>query len=397
MNMKHVPAADARPVVLHVRGSTASGGGPEKTILNSPRFLKPLGYDAICAYMHPSEDLDGLRQRAANAQAPFASVPDRGFWDWRVLTQLIHICRSEKVAIWHGHEYKSNALGLIAKRFRPMKLVTTVHGWVEHTARTPIYYAIDRLCLRYYDTVICVSDDLYETCLHSGVPKSRCHLIENAIDAEDFRRRLSADAARRLIGAPSHGCLLGAMGRLSAEKGFDLLIRAVDGLLQNGLDVSLWIAGEGNARPQLESLIHHLGREDRIRLLGQVANPKDFLQALDGFVLSSIREGLPNVVLEAMALETPVLATRVAGVPSLIRDGENGLLVDTGSEAALAAGLGRLLADAGLRASIAQAARQTIEQSYSFERRMSKVAAIYDRVLARDRKPEQVAVCGRAP
>ena len=97
------------------------------------------------------------------------SVPDRGPWDWRVVTQLLAVCRRERVGIWHGHDYKSNALGLVLRRFWPMRLVTTVHGWVQHTRRTPLYYAIDRLCLPRYESVICVSPDLYDECLARGV------------------------------------------------------------------------------------------------------------------------------------------------------------------------------------------------------------------------------------
>jgi glycosyltransferase involved in cell wall biosynthesis len=206
-------------------------------------------------------------------------------------------------------------------------------------------------------------------------------LIHNAIDTEDFRRRQERAAAKQKIGAPREGVLLGAMGRLSAEKGFDLLIDAVDGLLRNGENVFLWIAGKGNAHEELEARIRRLGREDRIRLLGHLPEPRDFLEAMDLFVLSSLREGLPNVVLEAMALEVPLVATRVAGIPSLIRDDENGILVEPGTVEVLTGGIRRLLADGETAARLARAARRTVEDSYAFTRRMEKMAAIYDRTL----------------
>ncbi len=135
--------------------------------------------------------------------------------------------------------------------------------------------------------------------------------------------------------------LIGAAGRLSAEKGFDLLIRAVHPLLQGGLDVDLVIVGEGDERPRLEALIAELGLADRVQLLGYRSDLPDWYEAMDVFALSSLREGLPNVLLEAMALETPVVATRIAGVPRLVRHEENGLLVEPGSVEALAGALGR--------------------------------------------------------
>ena len=76
-----------------------------------------------------------------------------------------------------------------------MRLVTTVHGWVHHTQRTPLYYAIDRMCLRHYEAVVCVSEDLYAACRKLGVSENRCQLIENAIDTEQFSRKLSREEA----------------------------------------------------------------------------------------------------------------------------------------------------------------------------------------------------------
>ena len=178
ISTRPMPATAVMPVVLDVRVVTGTGGGPDKTILNSPRFLEPLGYRNICAYIHPSEDpgFDTLRRKAANWGAPLLSVPDRGPVDWRVLSQLLKICREQRVTIWHGHEYKSNFLGLILRRFWPMRLVTTVHGWVKHTRRTPLYYAIDRACLPRYESVICVSQDLYSLCLKYGVRRGSLRL-----------------------------------------------------------------------------------------------------------------------------------------------------------------------------------------------------------------------------
>jgi glycosyltransferase involved in cell wall biosynthesis len=276
-----------------------------------------------------------------------------------------------------------------------MKLVTTVHGWVQNTSRTPIYYGIDRVSLRFYDQVICVSDDLHKQCLRLGVRADRCSFIHNAIDCQQFSRTLSCTDAKMSLGAPMTGLLLGAIGRLSPEKGFDLLIQAVASLVRRGCDIHLLIAGEGSARPQLEAEIAKNAMGDRVKLLGQVPDPRLLLQATDLFVLSSLREGLPNVLLEAMAMQTPVVATRIAGVPLLLRDGAIGVLVEPGSSEELTTGIERLVRDAELRRRLALLGRQRIEQEYSFERRMQRVAALYDRLFDRadalSRRPRKTA------
>ena len=374
-------------VVLDARVVTGAGGGPEKTILNSPRFLAPLGYRMLCAYLHPPGDpgFDVLRQKAKQLDAPLISIPDRGPWDWRVITRLLRLCREERVEIWHGHDYKSNALGLLLKRFRPMRLVTTVHGWVRHTARTPLYYRIDRFCLPRYEKVICVSEDLAAECRRCGVADGRCLLLENGIDLSAYERSQSiADAKARLGFDPSKP-LIGAVGRLSPEKGFDRLIQAVAGLPGG---VQLVIVGEGDDRPRLQAMIEHCRRGAEFRLAGYRADPKPYYESLDLFALSSLREGLPNVLLEAMALRVPVVATRIAGVPRLIRDGENGRLVPPDDVPALQTALAGLLDDAGLRENLGRAGRKTVEDRYSFAGRMEKLAALYNELL-RDASPKR--------
>lgn len=373
------------PMVLHVRVVTGHGGGPEKTILNSPRFLERHGYRSKLAYMHPPGDpgLQSLQDRGRSLNAEVLSVPDRGPFDLSVILKLRALCRQHRVAIWHGHDYKSNLFGLLIRPFWRMKLVTTLHGWTNLSGRVPLYAAIDKSVLKYYKALICVSDDLKAECLRWRVAPDRCHVIHNAIDADNYRRTLEIPEAKRRLGAPEKGILLGTVGRLSPEKGYDLLIRAAHKLRGAGLPVTLWIAGDGGSRDSLLQLIRELGCQDYVRLVGHLADPKEFYEAMDVFVLSSIREGLPNVVLEAMAMETPVVATRVAGVPTLIKDGQSGLIVDPGNAEALVAGLAKLVDNPILREEFRRAGRRRVEAHFAFDRRMEKVVRIYDQILKR--------------
>jgi glycosyltransferase involved in cell wall biosynthesis len=336
--------------------------------------------------MHPPADpgFEALRLKAESANAPLVSVQDRGPWDWRVVAQYLSLCRRERVAIWHGHDYKSNALGLLLRRFWRMHLVTTVHGWVKETRRTPLYYAVDRLCLPRYESVICVSEDLRDRALACGVPAQRCQLIENAIDTHNFSGKVDSATAKSRIGFSPDRLLIGAVGRLSAEKGFDVLIRAAHRLVQGGHNIEVVIAGDGDAEQSLRALIRELGMDGRVRLLGYCADTRAVYDALDLFVLSSLREGQPNVVLEALAMEVPVVATRVAGLPRLIQDGENGVLVEPGSVENLTEGMSKLLGDTGTCTRLAKAGRKTVLDHYDFAARMQKIRAIYDGLMGQN-------------
>lgn len=378
------PRPRPAPVVFDTRVVSGSGGGPDKTILNSPRFLTGLGYRMICGYLYPPGD-PGYAQIVGQAEryrAPLISLPDRGPWDWRVVADLLRVCRHENVAVWHGHDYKTNALGILLKRFWPMRLVTTLHGWVEVTDRTPLYYRIDKLCLPKYEKVICVSEDLFEAALAAGVPARNCVLLENAIDAEEYQRRRTVAEAKVALGYPPDGLLIGGVGRLSPEKAFDAQIRALPALLERGLDARLVVVGEGNDRPRLEALARELNVADRVSLPGWQSDVRATFEAMDVFASSSLREGLPNVLLEAMALEVPCVATRIAGIPRLIQDGRNGFLIDPGDQAALDRSLAGLLTNADLRDVFRTAARRTIETRYSFPTRMKRLAHLYDELLA---------------
>ncbi|SLN69241.1 glycosyltransferase [Oceanibacterium hippocampi] len=374
---------DAPVGILHTRIVSGAGGGPEKTILNSPRHLDPARYRAIACYLHAPGDSEFsvIEARARERDCPLIGIGDAGALSPRTLWRLARICREEKIGIWHGHDYKTNLIGVLLRPLLGFRLVTTMHGWVTHTSRTGLYYAIDRWTLPRHHAVVAVSDDLFAAGRSAGVAEDRMHLIENAIDTEEFRRRVPAEDAPGRQTPPGR-LVIGAVGRLSGEKGFDLLIEAVGGLIRDGHDLELRIAGEGPERLSLEAQIAALGLADRVRLLGFAQDTRSLFEGFDIFCLSSHREGLPNVILEAMAMEVPILSTRVGGMPAFGRDDGDMRLVDPGSAEGLREGLAPLCSDAALRRRLAVAARERVEREHSFTRRMALMQAVYDKVLA---------------
>ncbi len=366
-----------RITVMHGRIVSGRGGGPEKTILNSPRFLAGTRWREMALYLHAPGD-PGIEELAAQARkldCPFFAIPERLPIDVRVLQQIVDLCARENVRIWHGHDYKSNLYGLLLRPLCNFRLVTTVHGWVQKTDKTPLYWAVDRWSLRRYERVVAVSQDLYDECAKLGVEPSRLSRIENGIDVDAWKRRGPAAASPLRAGVPPTRLVVGAVGRLSDEKGFDLLIEAVNGAVARGADVELWIAGEGPEKAKLDTLA--AASRSRVRMLGFRSDVRDLMEAFDIFALSSLREGLPNVVLEAMACEVPLLATRCGGVEAVVRDDAEALLVSVSSSKALEDGLVRLAGDSALRTRISRAARERVEREFSFARRMLRFAELY--------------------
>lgn len=374
--------SSTRPFVLHTRVVTGVGGGPEKTILNSPRFLNHAGYDSACLFMKPPGDpgFESLTGRAATAGAEIIEVDDSGPFDHNVIRQSLQVCRERNVRVWHAHDYKSNALGLLLNWFHPMTLVTTAHGWGMMADRNPLHYRIDQFCLKRYARVLCVSPDLLEACGNLRLPKERLSLVDNAIIADDYDPSPSTSAERQTLGFCGDEILLGAVGRLVEEKGFINLIQAVSELVKQGYNIGLIIAGDGELRGALQQSIDSLGLTQRVRLAGFLEDPRELYRAVNIYVLSSISEGLPNVVLEAMASGRAVVATRINGVPRLIEDGINGLIVEPNSVDALRQGITRLLENQSLRDEIGLAGRLTVERQFSFSHRMRQVVRIYEQL-----------------
>ncbi len=371
------PSDSKAPLVLHVRCVSGRGGGPEKTILRSPEHLARLGYRGAASYLHDPAD-EGFAELSAWAEregCPWWPMPDGGALDRTLVPKYQALCEEHDVRIWHGHDYKSNLIGLwVNKRLaRKMTLVTTAHGWVHKTWKTPLYFAIDRWCLRRYEHVIAVSGDLFRACQKARVSAERLTLIHNAIESDRFL----PNAATAAAATTRQRFTLGAVGRLAHEKGFDHLIDAVARLRQEGHDVALEIAGEGPEKDALAAQIEASGQADAMRLLGHQSDKHALYSRFDAFVLSSLREGLPNVILEAMAMELPIVSTRCGGVEEALDDGVEALLCASGSADALHAPLLRLLQDAALRRRLGQAARARVERQFDFAGRMARIAGIY--------------------
>lgn len=375
------------PTVLHLRTVTGRGGGPEKTLLTSPRFIGD-GYDLRLAYIRPADDPSyDMPQRAAKAGATLVDIPERHGFDPHTWNRLVAEIKQSRPAILHAHDYKTNVLAVLLGRRFHLPAMTTLHGYGLGGGRLNWYYRIERWALRRMNRVVVVSEDLRDYALKQGVRPERCILIENAIDTKEYVRTIGAEEARARLSLSCRSMLVGGVGRLCAEKGFDHLIRAVHELNRGRTAVELLLIGEGDERSRLESLVRELECERSVRLLGYRADTMTLYQALDIFVLSSLREASPNVVLEAMAMEVPVIATRIAGVPRLIEDGVNGLLVEPGDVHGLAQALANLISDAALRIRLARAARQTVETTYSFAFRMRRIRSIYDELLGRSPEP----------
>ncbi len=370
-----------RPIrVLELRSVRGTGGGPEKTILLGAARSDPARFAVTVCYIRDQRDeVFAIDEKASGLRVDYVELTERNSFDWRIWRKLRTLVRERQIDIVHAHEYKTDLLALMLSKFEPVTALSTVHGWTGHSSRElTLYYPIDKWLLARYPRLIAVSNDIRRELIRHGAKPERVTTVLNGIDHRQFRRDRSREAAvRASLGLRPDEVVIGDVGRLEPQKRFDLLIAAVGRLKERQPRLRLLIAGDGSLKDVLAKQIADSGLEQICTLLGHRTDVANLHHAFDLFVQSSDYEGTPNAVLEAMAFETPVVATDAGGTSDILRDGVDGVIVQGGDSHALADAIERVLGDRNAAATRAHAARQRVETVLSFDARMNAVEAIY--------------------
>jgi glycosyltransferase involved in cell wall biosynthesis/protein-tyrosine-phosphatase len=288
--------------------------------------------------------------------------------------RLSQLLRERRVDIVHTHRNKDCVIGALAAKLAGVPhVVRTIHGLTEpmcgwNRAKYGVYEVLDRVVLwAVVDRVITVSHNMAAALPAARYRPSSLIAIHNGLELGSMKARQSAASVRRGLGIDERAFLIGTAGRLCAVKAQDLLLRAAPAILRERPDARFLIAGDGPLDESLRALAAQLGIADACVFPGAVSDIHDVIAAMDVFALPSLHEGLPMALLEAMALERPVVATAVGGVPEVVTSGVDGLLIDKGDHDALANACLSLARDGRLAASLGRMARRTIETRFTAE------------------------------
>jgi sugar transferase (PEP-CTERM/EpsH1 system associated) len=298
--------------------------------------------------------------------------------DPSLVLQLYRVFRRERPDIVHTHAWGTLCEGLLAARLARIPVV--VHGEHGTLQLKPYQARVQKLMWRRADRVLSVSSRLAERMAEStGFPLDRIAVIRNGVDLSRFQSCDRADA-RRALGLPEHGTIIGTAARLVPVKDHANLLNAFKRLAEDGIEFTGVIAGDGPLRADLEAQAAALGIQSRVRFLGHIAAIERVYASLDVFVLCSRSEGLSNTILEAMAARVAVVATRVGGADELVEDGATGVLVPPRDPAALADAIGWLCRDAELRDQMAAAGRRRALTRFTLERMLREYRDMYCRL-----------------
>lgn len=339
------------PALLSIGGA----GAPEKAIETEARRL---GIECVPLRMRDGLNLSGGRE-------------------------VVRIAAERGSDLIHSHGYKGNILlGLLGRGSKRIPVLTTLHGWTAKStwSKLGLYRALDQRLLRRLDGVVLVNDALRQLPALRKLPAPPV-TIANGVTAAGSAKAPDDDLARAIASLRARcSPLFGVVGRLSPEKNVAALIEALHACT-DAPRAGLVILGAGPQNEVVESTVARLGMRERVMLGGYVPNGRDYLPALDALVIPSLTEGLPMVLLEAMAASLPVIATRVGQIPTVL--GDLGLLVPPGDVPALAGALSTLARDLPRFRALGARAAERVAHEYSAAAMATRYADFYRTVLAR--------------
>ena len=356
-------------------------GGSETLAWRIARRLNRTGRYACAVYaVGQSGDLAGAL--AADG------IPCRAFrrsdrFDVTIIGALARQFRASGIRLVHTHHLGQLIYGGIAARLAGARVVHTEHEF--YTLARPRARRLLRLLSGLADCVTAVAPPVADFLRDRvGLPERKLRIVPNGVDVDLFRSAKPVE--RGSVGCEEDSLVVGCVGRLSPEKGQRVLLSAFGEVASRHPAARLLLIGDGEERARLEAQARELGIGAATRFLGMRADVPALIAACDVVVLPSHHEGLPLVLLEAMAAGKAVVATAVGAVPQILEDGRTGLVVPPGEAGALAGAMEALLRDADRRRQIGVQASAHVEASYNFDQTMAQYEAVYDAVMGARRE-----------
>ncbi|RKX32784.1 MAG: hypothetical protein DRP46_00375 [Candidatus Zixiibacteriota bacterium] len=365
--------------ILHIVLSTVTGGMENfiynlATVADLGKYRMSIGCLQEIGYLSEKMAKLGVETQLVNKMIPgFSIIYPR---------QLIKFIKNNNCRIVHTHSGCWPKVAAACARIPGVKLLYTEHGRGYPDNRLTVWQ--DKIASHYTDTVVAVSQSLREYLISKvGVPDSKVITINNGIDTERFKPSPERAAIREELGLTDSEFAVGVVARLAPVKNHRFLINAFRQVVKNNSRARLFIIGDGPLRAELEELTASYGLEKNISFLGDRNDVPRILAGLDAAALSSLSEGISLTILEAMSCGLPVVATAVGGNSEIIKNGQNGFLVDTDNTAELADKLSLLGNNPELRAQMGRDARDNIMSKWSLSKMNERYQGLYDQLLTK--------------
>jgi glycosyltransferase involved in cell wall biosynthesis len=373
--------------VLHFR-SSFTFAGPEAVLLNLAAPLLKRGVESKVILHYQRKEGEPLRHRLVQEIGCLGLEVEQWNSSGMVSAQVIGRLTQELVEgqfdLLHTHDPKANLMGVFAAHRARVPIVATVHLHDTASCKSRIYRAIDLQTLRFFPGIIAVSHALRQELIAAQLPAERIRVIHNGIDGMRFARGVAerARAWREQYGESGEGSIITTVGRLSPQKGMHIFLEAARLILGERPESRFWVVGSGPLRRRLEETARRLGIERATSFLGHRSDVAGLMAASDVIAMTSVREGLPMVLLEALALARPVVATAVGGIPEVIQDHTSGWLVPPNAPALLAERMLQIVEHPDRAASIGASGQARVSSEFSAAESARRLAQSYARLVS---------------
>lgn len=348
--------------------------GPAKNLIEFAGLARNLNVETSIVTFVRGDDSNVFIETARARGIPVHVLRERGLADRTILKDLAALVAREQPDIIQTHAVKSHFVARLAGLPQQAPWIAFHHGYTWPSFRARAYNQLDRWSLRTAVKVLTVSLPFRDELAAKGVALERIEVVHNAI-----RPDWGKGTERPSLAIPPGRKVILIVGRLSREKDHLTLLQSIS--LLRDLNPHLLIVGEGPERPRIEEEIRRLGLSDCVTLTGHQRSAEPYYAMADVAVLSSLSEGSPNALLEAMSAGIPAVATTVGGIPEIVTNEESALLVPPSDTSQMATAIRRILTDPSLQERLVEHSRELIQQKHSPEARTAKLIEIYKSVL----------------
>ena len=294
--------------------------------------------------------------------------------------RLAAFLREWRADLLHCHLPMAGIVGRLAGKMAGVPVVYTEHNKMERYH--PLTRRINRMTWDWQKQVIAVSQDVAAS-IHAHVRSQvPVEVVLNGVDLEHFNPAAwSGAAVRERLGISATAPVVSTVAVFRVQKRLDDWLTAAKLLKASYPETHFLLVGDGPLREEMKQLARSLGLEQSVHFVGLQQDVRPYLAASDVYMMSSVFEGLPVALLEAMAMGRPVVATAVGGIPEVIESGRNGMLAPAGQPQVLARAVGQLLSSPELRREMGASARRSVDERFSIRRMVAQLEAMYLRVL----------------
>jgi glycosyltransferase involved in cell wall biosynthesis len=360
-------------IIIHLR-SAEFFGGPERAILGQCRVIKE--FDFVCASFVRGNAPSRFLEEARTVGIETAKIHDSFAGDFRVVGQIKKLMAQKKAAILVCHDYKANFFGRMALKNSSVKQIAHFRGYTTEDRKVRLYNFINAMLLRRMSIVLAVSEKSASLLREMGVLAKAIEVVPNAIEAEklapaDFKRTINARKPIKAVAA----------GRLSYEKGCDVLLKAIARIRDDAPAFGVDIYGRGPEEKKLKHMARALNVEKVVSFRGFIDNILPVLRESDFLILPSRSEGMPNILLEAWSQKLGVLSTVVGGVPEMIEHEVSGLLAPPNDPETLAEQLLFALDNPGKMIAYGERGYELVRDRYNYHRQAGILKRIYSETI----------------